>query len=121
MTKLSHLDFEAPDFERFPCLRLAYEAAELGGAHCIALNAADEVAVEAFLDGQIHFTEIPRIIEGVLQADSRVFIRRRLRMFCYWTGRPARFRAPGLQVLRLPNIIAGSCKSNNGEGSPTVP
>ena len=50
LAALSHLDFEPPDFERFPCLRLAYEAAEKGGAHCIALNAADEVAVEAFLD-----------------------------------------------------------------------
>ncbi len=45
MAALGHLDFEQPDFERFPCLRLAYEAAEIGGAHCIALNAADEVAV----------------------------------------------------------------------------
>jgi 1-deoxy-D-xylulose-5-phosphate reductoisomerase len=55
---LRHLEFEEPDFERFPCLRLAYEAAEKGGAHCIALNAADEVAVEAFLDRRIPFTGI---------------------------------------------------------------
>ncbi|MGA8041207.1 MAG: 1-deoxy-D-xylulose-5-phosphate reductoisomerase [Terracidiphilus sp.] len=63
---LRHLDFEQPDFGRFPCLRLAYEAAAKGGAHCIALNAADEVAVEAFLQGAIPFTGIPRTIEGVL-------------------------------------------------------
>jgi 1-deoxy-D-xylulose-5-phosphate reductoisomerase len=63
---LSHLDFEPPDFKRFPCLRLAYEAAEKGGAHCIALNAADEVAVEAFLERRIPFTGIPRTIERVL-------------------------------------------------------
>jgi 1-deoxy-D-xylulose-5-phosphate reductoisomerase len=68
MTKLGHLDFETPDFERFPCLRLAYEAAKRGGAHCIALNAADEIAVEAFLAREIHFTDIPRTIEAVLQA-----------------------------------------------------
>jgi 1-deoxy-D-xylulose-5-phosphate reductoisomerase len=68
MTKLGQLDFETPDFERFPCLRLAYEAAETGGSHCIALNAADEIAVEAFLAGDIHFTDIPRTIEAVLQA-----------------------------------------------------
>ncbi len=68
MTALSHLDFEQPDFERFPCLRLAYEAAEKGGAHCIALNAADEVAVEAFLDRNISFNGIPRTIERVLAA-----------------------------------------------------
>jgi 1-deoxy-D-xylulose-5-phosphate reductoisomerase len=59
--------FEQPDFERFPCLRLAYEAAEAGGAHCIALNAADEVAVEAFLGRKIPFTGIPRTIEEVLE------------------------------------------------------
>jgi 1-deoxy-D-xylulose-5-phosphate reductoisomerase len=66
LAALSHLDFEPPDFKRFPCLRLAYEAAEKGGAHCIALNAADEVAVEAFLDRRIPFSGIPRTIEKVL-------------------------------------------------------
>jgi 1-deoxy-D-xylulose-5-phosphate reductoisomerase len=66
LAALSRLDFEQPDFERFPCLRLAYEAAEKGGAHCIALNAADEVAVEAFLERKIPFNGIPRTIEGVL-------------------------------------------------------
>lgn len=68
MTALSQLNFEPPDFERFPCLRLAYEAAEKGGAHPIALNAADEVAVSAFLDGRIPFTAIPGTIEAVLEA-----------------------------------------------------
>jgi len=67
LAALSHLDFAPPDFERFPCLRLAYEAAELGGAHCIALNAADEIAVEAFLDRRIPFLGIPRTIEEVLE------------------------------------------------------
>lgn len=66
LAALRHLEFEQPDFERFPCLRLAYEAAEKGGAHCIALNAADEIAVEAFLDRRIPFTGIPRTIEKVL-------------------------------------------------------
>ena len=66
LAKLRHLDFEEPDFERFPCLRLAFEAAAKGGAHCIALNAADEVAVEAFLDRKIPFLGIPRTIEQVL-------------------------------------------------------
>jgi 1-deoxy-D-xylulose-5-phosphate reductoisomerase len=63
---LCHLEFEPPDFERVPCLRLAFEAAEKGGAHCIALNAADEVAVEAFLGRKIPFMGIPRTIEKVL-------------------------------------------------------
>lgn len=66
LAALSRLDFEPPDFERFPCLRLAYRAAQTGGAACIALNAADEVAVEAFLDGGISFPFIPRTIEAVL-------------------------------------------------------
>lgn len=66
LAALRHLDFEEPDFERFPCLRLAFEAAEKGGAHCIALNAADEVAVEAFLDRRIPFTGIADTIERVL-------------------------------------------------------
>jgi 1-deoxy-D-xylulose-5-phosphate reductoisomerase len=67
LAALSHLDFQPPDFERFPCLRLAYEAAEIGGAHCIALNAADEIAVEAFLAEKIPFLGIPRTIEEVLE------------------------------------------------------
>jgi 1-deoxy-D-xylulose-5-phosphate reductoisomerase len=63
---LRHLDFSPPDMGKFPCLGLAYEAAEAGGAKSVALNAADEVAVAAFLDGCIRFTEIPAIIEMVL-------------------------------------------------------
>ena len=68
LASLRHLDFEPPDFERFPCLRLAFEAAEKGGAHCIALNAADEVGVAAFLDRKIPFMGVPRAIEEVLAA-----------------------------------------------------
>lgn len=66
MAALSQLDFQQPDFERFPCLRLAYEAAGASQAHCISLNAADEVAVGAFLNGQLPFLGIPRTIERVL-------------------------------------------------------
>jgi 1-deoxy-D-xylulose-5-phosphate reductoisomerase len=66
LAALSRLDFAAPDFARFPCLRLAYEAAESGPAACIALNAADEIAVAAFLKGAIPFLGIPRTIERVL-------------------------------------------------------
>jgi 1-deoxy-D-xylulose-5-phosphate reductoisomerase len=66
LAALRHLEFEPPDFERFPCLRLAFEAAEKGGNHPIALNAADEVAVAAFLEGRIPFTGIAGTIERVL-------------------------------------------------------
>jgi 1-deoxy-D-xylulose-5-phosphate reductoisomerase len=68
MRALADLHFEPPDLVRFPCLRLAYEAAEAGGAHPIALNASDEVAVAAFLEGRISFMDIPRTIEEVLAA-----------------------------------------------------
>lgn len=66
MATLAHLDFQPPDLERFPCLRLAYEAAAASQFHCIALNAADEIAVAAFLDGRLPFSGIPRTIEAVL-------------------------------------------------------
>jgi 1-deoxy-D-xylulose-5-phosphate reductoisomerase len=66
VSDLRHLDFQPPDMDKFPCLRLAYEAAEAGGAKPIALNAADEVAVAAFLEGGIRFSNIPEIIENVL-------------------------------------------------------
>jgi 1-deoxy-D-xylulose-5-phosphate reductoisomerase len=65
---LRHLDFCPPDMEKFPCLRLAYEAAEAGGTKTIALNAADEVAVAAFLEERIGFDEISEIIEEVMTA-----------------------------------------------------
>ena len=65
---LRHLDFCPPDMVKFPCLRLAYEAAEAGGAKTIALNAADEVAVAAFLEERVGFDEIPQIVEEVMSA-----------------------------------------------------
>jgi len=70
ISDLRHLDFCPPDLKKFPCLRLAYEAAEAGGAKTVALNAADEVAVAAFLEGSIGFNDIPRIIEDVLNATN---------------------------------------------------
>ncbi len=70
VSDLRHLDFTPPDLKKFPCLRLAYEAAEAGGAKTVALNAADEVAVAAFLEGSIRFDEIPRVIEKVLEVTS---------------------------------------------------
>jgi 1-deoxy-D-xylulose-5-phosphate reductoisomerase len=63
---LRNLEFMPPDMERFPCLRLAYGALEAGGAKPVALNAADEVAVAAFLDGRIRFDQVPHVIEEVL-------------------------------------------------------
>ncbi|HZU30532.1 MAG TPA: 1-deoxy-D-xylulose-5-phosphate reductoisomerase, partial [Candidatus Angelobacter sp.] len=64
---LKHLDFCPPDMDRFPCLRLAYEAAQAGGAKSIALNAADEVAVAAFLNREIAFIDIPKVVERTIR------------------------------------------------------
>ncbi|MCG6971075.1 MAG: 1-deoxy-D-xylulose-5-phosphate reductoisomerase [Gammaproteobacteria bacterium] len=65
---VAHLDFSRPDYSRFPCLRLAIEAIEQGGTCSAILNAANEVAVQAFLDHQILFTQIASIIEQTLAA-----------------------------------------------------
>jgi len=67
VAELRQLDFSPPDLDKFPCLRLAYEAVEAGGAKTIALNAADEVAVAAFLDGTLGFEDIPSTIEAVVR------------------------------------------------------
>lgn len=62
------LTFIEPDLERFRCLRLAYQAGEAGGSATAALNAANEVAVESFLQGELQFLAIPRIVEEVLES-----------------------------------------------------
>jgi 1-deoxy-D-xylulose-5-phosphate reductoisomerase len=62
------LTFQRPSPRSFPCLRLGYEAGRAGGSAPAVLNAADEVAVRAFLDGRIGFRAIPRVIEQVLKA-----------------------------------------------------
>ncbi|MBI3903442.1 MAG: 1-deoxy-D-xylulose-5-phosphate reductoisomerase [Nitrosomonadales bacterium] len=64
--KVAQLDFTAPDFARFPCLGLAYQALRAGGTAPAVMNAANEVAVAAFLERRISFTAIPRLIEDVL-------------------------------------------------------
>ena len=66
---LSALTFQKPDFDRFPCLKLAYEAMNAGGAAPCVLNAANEAAVAAFLDGQIKFTDIVKTVAHCLAQD----------------------------------------------------
>jgi len=63
---MKRLDFCPPDLAKFPCLRLAYEAAEAGGAKTVALNAADEIAVAAFLKREIGFSDISKVIERTI-------------------------------------------------------
>ena len=64
--KLSQLTFEEPNFEKFPCLALAYKALRIGGTMPATLNAANEIAVQAFLDNKIRLSDIPNIIESVM-------------------------------------------------------
>jgi 1-deoxy-D-xylulose-5-phosphate reductoisomerase len=62
------LDFEPPDLDAFPCLRLAFEALGAGGTAPAVLNAANEIAVSAFLQGQLGFLSIPQLIEDTMSA-----------------------------------------------------
>jgi 1-deoxy-D-xylulose-5-phosphate reductoisomerase len=71
---IARLDFQAPDEERFPCLRLARQAAEAGNSAPAMLNAANEVAVAAFLDGRVRYLEIASIIEEVLNLEPVVSV-----------------------------------------------
>jgi 1-deoxy-D-xylulose-5-phosphate reductoisomerase len=64
--KLSQLTFEEPDLEKFSCLALAYRALRVGGTMPATLNAANEIAVKAFLDGEIRLSDVPKIIETVM-------------------------------------------------------
>jgi 1-deoxy-D-xylulose-5-phosphate reductoisomerase len=70
LTELSALHFEAPDLERFPCIKLAYRALRAGGTLPAALNAANEEAVQAFIDERISLTDIPKVIEEVIDAHN---------------------------------------------------
>lgn len=67
ITEIARLDFHKPDYENMPCLALSRQAAEHGGALPIVLNAANEIAVDAFLDEKIAFTAIPNVIETSMQ------------------------------------------------------
>ena len=64
--QIQSLDFEMPDFNRFPCAKLAYEAGKAGPSACVALNAADEVAVQLCLENQLPFYQIPSVLQSVL-------------------------------------------------------
>lgn len=71
LLSLSRLNLEAPDQQRFPCIRLAYEAGLMGSSATCVLNGADEMAVQLFLEEKIRFTEIPRLLEQTLEAHQR--------------------------------------------------
>ncbi|HSD38629.1 MAG TPA: 1-deoxy-D-xylulose-5-phosphate reductoisomerase [Rhodocyclaceae bacterium] len=67
LCRIGKLSFEEPDLQRFPCLRLAYEALRIGGSGPTTLNAANEIAVASFLDGSVRFDQIAQIVEAVLE------------------------------------------------------
>jgi 1-deoxy-D-xylulose-5-phosphate reductoisomerase len=71
LTALGRLDFEAPDLQRFPAVKLAYQAIQEGGTMPAVLNAANEIAVQAFLEGRIRFSGIPEIIERTMQQHDK--------------------------------------------------
>ena len=66
LDKLTALEFFKPDLKKFRCLELSYQSLAMGAAHCISLNASNEIAVEAFLLGRINFIQIPELIEKTL-------------------------------------------------------
>jgi 1-deoxy-D-xylulose-5-phosphate reductoisomerase len=90
------LHFEAVDMGRFRCLSLAYEAGRMGGTYPTVLAAADEVAVPAFLAGQLRFGDIPGIIEGVLEKHVVVALERPDIESIKWADEWARQTALGL-------------------------
>jgi 1-deoxy-D-xylulose-5-phosphate reductoisomerase len=74
LIRAGRLDFEAPDLQRFPCLRLAQQAAAAGDSAPAVLNAANEIAVAAFLNGQLRFIDIPVLIAAVLDDHATVAV-----------------------------------------------
>jgi 1-deoxy-D-xylulose-5-phosphate reductoisomerase len=100
LARAGRLDFHAPDTERFPCLALAYRALRAGGSLPVALNAANEVAVDAFLHGKLGFTAIPRVIEHTMNAHApeRVSTLQVVRRVDAWARGYAREIVRGLEL-----------------------
>jgi len=71
LLSLSRLNLEPPDLDRFPCIRLAYEAGRLGSSATAVLNGADEMAVQLFLDGKIRYCDIARLLEKTLEVHGK--------------------------------------------------
>ena len=101
LTRAGRLDFLAPDHERFPCLTLAYRALRAGDTFPVVLNAANEVAVEAFLDGKLGFTSIPRVIERAMNGHSpeHVLTIEVIRRVDLWAREQARAMAAELELI----------------------
>jgi 1-deoxy-D-xylulose-5-phosphate reductoisomerase len=104
LTRAGSLEFLDPDHDRFPCLRLAYAALRAGGTLPVVLNAANEIAVETFLEGKLGFTSIPRVIEATMNAHrvESVSSVRMVRQADDWARAHARELARGLEPAKLP-------------------
>jgi 1-deoxy-D-xylulose-5-phosphate reductoisomerase len=100
LARAGRLDFHAPAHDRFPCLGLAYRALREGGTLPVVLNAANEVAVESFLDGKLGFTAIPQVIEKTMNAHEveRVSTLEVVRRVDGWARMRAREMARGLEL-----------------------
>jgi len=100
LTRAGRLDFHAPAHDRFPCLGLAYRALREAGTLPVVLNAANEVAVESFLDGKLGFTAIPQVIEKTMNAHEveRVSTLEVVRRVDGWARMRAREMARGLEL-----------------------
>ena len=99
LTQAGQLEFHAPDSRAFPCLGLAYRALRAGGTLPVVLNAANEVAVEAFLDGKLGFTAIPAVIERTMNAHA---VEARLNT---WNGAASRCLGAGTTPAKWPREL----------------
>jgi len=101
LTRSGRLDFLEPDHERFPCLGLAYRALRAGDTFPVVLNAANEVAVETFLEGKLGFTSIPRVIERTMNSHSPdgVLTIDVIRRVDAWAREQARATAAELELI----------------------
>ena len=100
LTRIGRLDFQSPPLDRFPCLELAYRALRAEGTMPVVLNAASEVAVDAFLARQLGFTAVPRVIEQTLDAHVREEVTglEAVRRADAWAREYARDAARGLEL-----------------------
>jgi 1-deoxy-D-xylulose-5-phosphate reductoisomerase len=100
LTRAGRLDFHRPAYDRFPCLALAYDALRAGGTLPVVLNAANEIAVEAFLEGKLGFTSIPRVIAGTMNAHAVEHVSNLdvVRRVDQWARAQARQLARGLEL-----------------------
>jgi len=115
LTRAGMLEFFPPEYDRFPCLKLAYKALRTGGTLPVVLNAANEIAVEAFLDGKLGFTSIPMVIERAMNGhiSESVSTLETVRKVDRWARTYARERAG---ELLNSSLVLGDSDGRSGRG-----